>query len=297
MLELPQIELVLFILVISLYLTAAIVGIVQISAGGVRYKPVLTHLIGLAVLLEAVILIFRAIAIKGVPLTGLFESMIVLSMSLGAIYLILGMVIRQVWFGSVMAWCILLMTVLTAIIAQPASEPHAIAAMPWAIAHGMAMIFGLAMILLAAVAAYLYLLGRRRLKQKQTSQLIGSVPNIQKLERLNLFGLKTSFIFITIGLISGIGGLWWGSEMLGKSPAHMIFDPKIIAITISWLILGLVLIAYRLHLLQGKNIAYVTILIFSLVLFAFIAGTIIFKSRHNFAITNPPRQTQLRELQ
>jgi hypothetical protein len=83
MFDLPYPEMAVFILVIVTCFAAAAVGILQLITEGEKLRRSLLALVSLAVTLEAVILIFRAIAIKAVPLTGLFESMIVLTLVFG----------------------------------------------------------------------------------------------------------------------------------------------------------------------------------------------------------------------
>ena len=295
MFDLPVIEIVIFIAVILLYLGAAVLGTLQLRPGGDRYHSALTHLFATAVVLEAVILIFRAVTIKRVPLTGLFESMIVLTLVLGLIYLVLGMVIRQVWFSTAISWIILILILLTAFIAQPAAVPLPIASKPWAIAHGMAMIFGAAMILLATVSAYVYLLGCRRLKQKKISQVLGKVPNIQKLDSVNRVSLKFAFVFITIGLASGVVGVWMGQDSLGVSFPGWLIDSKIIAVGITWLLLGLILLGYRLRIIRGKRKAQTTIVVFFWILFAFVGAVLLCNTKHDFSATNSDKQVQSNE--
>lgn len=158
MLELPIKEIIIFVSVGTLYLAAAIVGIVQLFSGGEKYRRLVLPVVSLAVCLEAVLLIFRAVAIKAVPLTGLFESMIVLTIVFGLVFLFFSITIKQVWFGSVMVWVILIMILLAGVVAKPASEPRSIAATPWAIAHGIAMVLSGALIVFATANAFLYLL-------------------------------------------------------------------------------------------------------------------------------------------
>jgi len=296
MFKLPLIELVVFVSVISLSVTAAIMGILQTRPGGQKYKPLLGHSLALAIVGEAVILIFRAAAIKAIPLTGLFESMIVLTLLLGLIYLIMGMVIRQVWFGSVMSWLILLIVALTAFVAHPAAKPQEIASAPWAVAHGLAMILGGAMILLAVVTACVYLLGSHRLKQKQIAKVIGVVPNIQKLERINLLALKAALISFTIGLLTGIGGVWLKAEFLGEEPLAWLVDSKIIGMVIVWMVLTLVLVMHRLRLIKGKRIAHATIIAFVWIIFAFVGAHVLCKTKHTFSGDNLPVPGPAREL-
>ena len=277
-LELPMPEIIIFIFVIVVYLTAAIVGVLQLLAGGEKYKRFLWPLVLVAVSLEAVLLVFRAVAIKAVPLTGLFESMVVLTIVFGLIFLFLSSAIQQVWFGSVMVWVILGMFLMAGTVAKPASEVHDVAATPWAIAHGVTMILGGASIMFATASAFLYLLGNHRLKLKKVMQVLGRVPNIEKLEQMTLFGIRAGFILITIGLISGLGLIW----LLKTGIFEWLTDGKVIFIIAAWGLLGIVLMLDRMLLLNGKARAYMTIAIFVLVLFAILVS-VLGATQHDFS--------------
>ncbi len=283
MLELPMVEMVIFISALLMYLIAAVVGYLQLRADKEKYRHFLLPLVCLAVTLEAVILVFRAAAIKAFPLTGLFESMIVLSIVFGLMYLFLSIAIRQVWFSSVMVWVILAMVIMAGAVAKPASEPHAVVATPWAIAHGIAMILGGASIAFATASAFLYLLGRRKLKQKKVMQVLGKVPNIERLESMNLFGIRTGLLFITIGLISGLGLALLRMSVLGISLAEWLTDGKVVCTFATGVLLGVILVLNRLLLLKGNIKAYLTIAAFVLVLFAILGVTILGATQHVFS--------------
>ncbi|MHC4555787.1 MAG: cytochrome c biogenesis protein CcsA [Planctomycetota bacterium] len=279
MFELPLPEKIIFICVVVIYLAATVIGILQLLAGGEKYKRSLLPLVSLALTLEAVILIFRAVAIKAVPLTGLFESMIVLTIVLGLTYLFFSIAIQQVWFGSVMVWVILVLVLMAGIVAEPASEPHEIAATPWAIVHGITMILGGASTMFATASSFLYLLGNRRLKHKKVMKVIGRVPNIEKLERMTLFGIRAGFVLITIGLISGLGLV----SVVGTGILKWLMDIKVICIIAAWILLGIILILNHLLALKGKARAYLTMAVFIFVLFAILGATILGTTQHDFA--------------
>ncbi len=281
-------ETAIFLLVITIYVAAAVVGVVHLRPAGRRCGRLLMPLVCLAMVLEAVILIFRAVAIKGVPLTGLFESMIVLTMVFGLMYLFFSIAIEQVWFGSVMVWVILAMSVMAGTVAEPASEPHAVAATPWAIAHGIAMILGGASVVFATVSAFLYLVGTHRLKHKRVIQVLGRVPNIEKLQRLNLFGIRAGLVLITLGLISGLGLASLRRATLGISIVEWLTDAKVVCMAATWVLLAAVLLLHRLVLLKDRGRAYVTIAVFVLVLFAILGVTILGATRHDFAYHDSP---------
>lgn len=271
MFDLPLRELIVFAAAAAAYLAAAVMGVLQLGAACQRCKRFLVPLVALAAVLEAVMLIFRAVEIKAIPLTGTFESLIVLTIVIALIYLFLSIAIQHIWFGSMMVWVILAVFVLSAIIAEPPSAAIHVASTPWAIAHGIAMILGGASLMLATASAALYLFSRRKLKQKKVLAVLGRVPNIQKLEQMNIFGLKSSFVLMTFGLTTGMGL----SFTVGKGPAAWFTDSKIVLTAGVWLLLGLTLILWRTGKLREKTIASATIIAFALILFAAV-GTLVF---------------------
>jgi ABC-type uncharacterized transport system permease subunit len=285
MFDLPYPEMAVFILVIVTCFAATAVGILQLITEGEKLRRSLLALVSLAVTLEAVILIFRAVAIKAVPLTGLFESMIVLTLVFGLIFLFLSVAIHRVWFSSVMVWVMLLLILMAGIVAEPASQAHAAASTPWAIAHAIAMILSGASAMLATASAVLYLFAERKLKQKNLLHVLGKVPNIEKLEHLNLLGLKSCFVLMTFGLASGVG-LAATSASLNMTAIDWLTDAKIILVAVVWLLLGTIILLWKTVKLKEKTIAHVTLVAFALILFA-VVGTSVFRGTgHNFAASD-----------
>lgn len=279
---LPMPEVIIFSCATAMYAIAAVAGALQLRSDGEKYGYFVRPIVCAAIIFEAVILIFRAVAIKAIPLTGLFESMIVLTIVFGLIYLFLSMAMRQVWFGSVMVWVILGMILMTWTVAQPAVEPVAAVAAPWAIAHGIAMILGGVSVAFATAIAFLYLLGSHKLKQKKIMQVLGRVPNIEKLEYMNLLGLKIGFLLITVGMIIGSGLAFLRLTMLGMNICEWLTDGKVVCIITAWTLLGFVLILDRLHLLKDKARAIMTIVVFAVVLSAILGVTILGATHHSF---------------
>ena len=286
MLDLPIVEIVVFVSVVILYLAASIIGLVQLSSNSEKYRHLLLPVVSLAVCMEAVLLILRAVAIKAVPLTGLFESMIVLTIVFGLVFLFFSIAIRQVWFGSVMVWVILAMILMAGVVAKPASEPYPLAATPWAIAHGIVMVLSGALIVFTTANAFLYLLGTHRLKQKNVMKVLGRVPNIEQLKKLNVFGLKACFVLITFGLVSGFGLAMVKSTVIQMSVFDWLTDAKIVLIIISWILLAVMLALRHMAVLKDKAIAYITMVVFFTILFAIIGTAVICGTKHTFSKSN-----------
>jgi ABC-type uncharacterized transport system permease subunit len=276
---LPTREIALFVSVVMIYLAAGIVGVVQLLPRGEKYRRLLMPLVCLAVVLEAVLLIFRAVTLRAVPLTGLFESMIVLTIVFALIYLFFSIAVQQVWFGSIMTWVILVMVLMAGIVAAPASEPYALASTPWAVAHGVAMVLAGASIAFATSTAVLYLLGRRKLKRKEVMQVLGRVPNIEKLEQMNLLAVRVAFVLTTIGLASGLGL----TSMLRTGLVAWLADPKVVSTIAAWGLLGAILVLNRRLLLKANMRAGMTFAAFLLVLFAILGVAVLGVTKHNFS--------------
>jgi ABC-type uncharacterized transport system permease subunit len=285
MFELPGGELVVFLLVLLTYLAATLVAVCQLRESAHNCRRFLNPLVSLAVTLEAVLLVFRAAAIKAIPLTGLFESMIVLTVVFGLLYLFLSLVIRQVWFSSLMVWAIFATVVLAGVIAAPASEPMPTAATPWAIAHAAAMIGAAAAIMLATAAAVLHLLADYKLKHKKVMQVLGRMPNIEKLDRMTLGGLQVAFLLISAGIISGIGLI---CSMPGRMSWSLLgrwfMDPKVACIAGAWLLLAAIILLSRVAVLRSRTRAYMTVAVFILVLSAIVVVTALGLTQHQFSL-------------
>jgi ABC-type uncharacterized transport system permease subunit len=146
------------------------------------------------------------------------------------------------------------------------------------------MILGGVSITFATASAILYLFGSYKLKQKQIMQVLGKVPNIEKLESMNLLGIKTGFLFITVGVISGLGMALTRLAVMGTSITEWLTDGKVICIITAWVVLAFILALNHLLLLKSKARACMTIAVFLLILFAILGVTILGATHHNFSV-------------
>jgi len=279
MFDLSVPEVIVLLLVVAVHAAAAAVAALQLVTSGQRYGVFLVPLVLAAVVLDAVMLGLRAVSIEAVPLTGLFESLLVLALVFGVLYLLLRHAIDQVWFGSVMVWVIFGMILMAALVAKPASRPEAVAATPWALAHATAMILASASIMFAAASSVLYLLGSHRLKQKKIVLVLGRIPNMETLARMNWAGVRVGFVLLMLGVISGL----FLAVLHGPGIAPWLMDVKVICIVLAWGLLGAILLLDRLRLLKAKTRAYATLVVFGLILVAIVGVTVVGATQHRFS--------------
>jgi len=292
MLQLLPLERHLFLGILILSVISSVLGHVQIVKGDVRFRRLLVAFASLQITLGAVLLIFRAVTVKAFPITGVFESMLILMVFIGITFLFLSAFMQQVWFLSVMVWVLFVITLLAAVVAKPASVLQDEAKTPWVVVHAMSMSLAGAMIVFAAAMSILFLWSQKRLKSKQFLMLFGKMPSIEKLESLILLGLRLSFIALTFGLISGIGLIAVSSFDLGMTIGDWLTDSKIVLIGVSWILLLFVLFLRRLLAFSGKVVAQATLVVCFLILFAFVGSKILCKSDHDFS--NQPKSVNSR---
>ncbi|MBW8016092.1 MAG: hypothetical protein FVQ82_07895 [Planctomycetes bacterium] len=279
---LPIQERYIFLTVTAIYLVCSILAFIQLFRSGDKFRTVIISLVALGVSLESLLLVFRAVAIQAIPLTGLFESMIVLSIAFGLTFLFLSVTIHQVWFSSVMVWFIFALTILSALVAVPASKIELLAKTPWVVWHGLSMVFSGTSIVFSCCMAALFLITRRNLKNKKIARVIGKVPNIEKLEKLNVIGIKASFVFLTFGLMSGIGLAVVTNPENSISFFDWVTDSKIILVIVAWFLLAAILVLRQLTL-RGRGIAIITLVASFLIIFSILGTSIFCDSEHDFS--------------
>jgi len=282
MLDLLPLERHLFLGILVLSAVSSLLGYIQIARENVRFSRMLIAFAAATTADSAVRLVSRAVTIQTFPITGVFESMLILIVFIGITFLFLSAFIQQVWFVSVMAWVLFLLTALSAVVARPAGVLQEAARTPWAIAHALSMSLSGAMIVFAGAMSVLFLWGRNRLRNKDFLKLFGRMPTIETLEKLNILGLKLSFATLTFGLVSGIGLVAVKTTGLGMTLGDWLTDSKIVLIGAAWVILLCTLVMRRLFAFSGKAVAHTTLFICFLVLFAFIGSQIFCKSDHDF---------------
>ena len=250
----------------------------------VRYRRLLVVLTLLQITLGAILLVFRAVAIRAIPVTCVFESMVLLLVIIGVTFLILSAFIHQVWFLSIMVWVLFVIAILAAMVAKPAADLQEAAKSPWAIIHALTMVLSGAMIVFSAAMSILFIWSQQRLKSGRFMTLFGKMPTIEKLEKLMLFGLHLGFAGMTFGLLSGIGLVAGKTAQLGMTFGDWLTDSKIVLIFIAWFLLLGVLVMRRFLAWSGKTVAQATLIICFLILFAFIGSQIFCKSSHDFGV-------------
>ncbi|MBN1508862.1 MAG: cytochrome c biogenesis protein CcsA [Sedimentisphaerales bacterium] len=284
MFDVSGLETIVLLLIVMVHATAGTLAAVHLLRKHRRYEWLLTGCVSAAAMLDAVLLAVRGVSIKAIPLTSLFDSLILLALVFGVLYLLMKRAADQVWFDSVMVWSISGVVLAAALVARPASRPEEVARTPWAVAHASFMILATASIVFAAANSVLYLLGSYRLKHKAIMHVLGRIPNMETLARMNHLGVRVGFVLLTVGMVNGLG-----LSLLDTGLATWLADSKVICIIGAWSLLGAILVLDRLGLLKVKARAYATIVVFGFILIAIIGVTVAGATQHRFSQGARPR--------
>ena len=282
MVHLPVPELILFIAAGVLCAVAALIGYLQLRPTGQSTPRLLVPLICLATCLEAIILVLRAVEAQAVPLTGLFESMLVLIIVFNLLYVLLSVAVTQVWFSSVMVWMIFGLVVLTGMVAEPAATSAQVEITPWVVFHSIAMVISTAFITFSMVAGSLFLVTSHRLKHKKVMKVLGRVPSIHWLQASLLLGVKGCFVTLSVGLASGIGLITMKAAAPELDLQDWFVDPKILVVACAWILMAFIWVLHALGMVKEKALAYSSLLAFFLIIFSLVGVSYFCGTQHSF---------------
>ena len=147
----------------------------------------------------------------------------------------------------------------------------------WLPFHVFTIFLGDGMFAMAFIAAIMYLLQERHIKQKVQGSFYSRLPSLETLDSINHYAIIWGFPFLTLGMITG------------AMYAHSVFgsfwqwDPKEVWSLITWLSYA-VLLHERLAMgWGGRKAAIFSVICFLILLFTFIGGSLWLSGYHSFS--------------
>ena len=143
--------------------------------------------------------------------------------------------------------------------------------------HVVLAIVGELFFFFSFVGAVLSIVMERQLKKKSSMVFIYRLPNLETIEKFNMWATRRSLVFLTAGLVVGVILLWWSFNVLS------LFSLKEIIIYLSW---ALILVLYFLrsrNILAACRTNYLTILSFIIIMSLYVYSNIAIQSGfHSF---------------
>ena len=198
------------------------------------------------------------------PVTTVFESMIVLSWVLAAVGLYL--IVRSpkpVAVGLFMLPLVLALIVIAGFWAPRAEWVRAgwgRAAVFWGTAHGILYLIGAVGSCVGAAAGLMYLAQARRLKRKRPPRFGFVLPSLEQCERVNRAAITVAFPFLTAGLVVGLL-LEAAADHAGRARIGWT-DPKVVSGVAMWVVFAILLHARFRPEMRGRRVMLLTIVAF-----------------------------------
>jgi cytochrome c-type biogenesis protein CcsB len=229
--------------------------------------------VGLAFAFHTAFLFYRGIEISFMPIIGLRESLAFFAWTVSLCFLIAHHRYRIRGLGLFLLPLVAAFMLSTVFIqASPIPEFFRSS---WVYVHGTLLFLAYGMFFVTFIAALLYLLQERALKQKKLTTLYRQLPALSVLDDLFLKFLGAGFAFMSAGLVVGI----IMAEHDWVTGWHR--DPKVISAVTTWGIY-LALLYMRLAVgWRGRRTAFLSMIGFVSVLFTFL-GVSSLGGQHNF---------------
>jgi cytochrome c-type biogenesis protein CcsB len=205
-----------------------------------------------------------AMGIGHAPLSNLYESLSFFAFTIAIIYIIVEWRLRTRIMGAFtmpLSFLALAYASMSPDISDRIQPLLPALKSNWLIAHVATCFFGYAAFAIAFGMSIMYLIKARH--PEKSEGILGHLPKLDVLDELTHRMVLFGFLFLTGGIITG--AVWansaWGS--------YWSWDPKETWSLITWFVYATLLHARLMRGWEGKQIAYLSILGFSAVLFTY----------------------------
>jgi len=146
----------------------------------------------------------------------------------------------------------------------------------WLPIHVTTIFIGDGMFAVTFMAAIMYLLQERHIKNKKRGSFYSRLPSLETLDSINSYSLMWGFPFLTFGMITGA---IYAQYALGS---YWQWDPKEVWSLITWIAYA-VLLHQRLTVgWRGRRAAVMSIVCFLILIFTFLGGSLWLSDYHSF---------------
>jgi len=146
----------------------------------------------------------------------------------------------------------------------------------WIYVHIPLMILSVAALTISFLMAVMYLIQEKQLKSKHLAFFYYRLPSLEVCEELSYRSWWFGFFLLTFGILTG---MIWSKYLRG---VYWSWDYKEIWAVLTWILYAILLHGRMLASWRGRKAAYLAILGFVFIAFAFAGVSLIFKSYHSF---------------
>jgi len=264
-------------LVVAAYMGALIYYARFFRRGKIMESARAGQLLALATGLHFFYLIHLAIFTGHLPVTDVFESITTCVWLFGAVYLCLEWRLQERSLGAFILPIIIILQTASNLWLDFNHELPAILQNVVFEIHVLMILLSYSAFAISFIASLLYVLLSRDIERKSLGLFYRRLPSLAFFDSLSNFAVNTGLVFLTAGVALGIYTGIKVSETFFDS-----WDPKFIAVGLTWLIYALHLFSRRAAGWQGKRVAMISLLGFGWVLFSFLVVSLVLSKVHQF---------------
>jgi cytochrome c-type biogenesis protein CcsB len=211
------------------------------------------------------------------PVLDLRSALSFFAWTLAGVYLIVQARFKLRVLGSFVAPLAAFLMIISSAMPWTAGPVKPLFKSIWLTIHVGTVFIGDALLAIAFLAAVMYLIQERQIKQKRLGSMYSRLPSLATLDAINYNSIVYGFPFLTLGMITGS---IYAQVALGR---YWQWDPKEVWSLISWLFYA-ALLHQRLAVgWQGRRAAVMSIVCFGVLIFTFVGVSLLMGGYHSFS--------------
>ncbi|MCJ7630034.1 MAG: cytochrome c biogenesis protein, partial [Longimicrobiales bacterium] len=264
------------------YLLAALAYLVVFLESPEWAKMWATRLTASVVGAHVAYLLLATFTYQHVPVANAWEGFTFIAFAMAVVYLALEWRWEDKATGVFLMVPVLFFQVLSSAFVTHTREVDEILRSPLFAVHVTAALLGYVALSVAAVYGAMYALLYRELKKHRVGLIFRRLPNLETLSRLNIGAVFFGWIGLTLAIL--LGSLWAGElTSRGWLEGSFYTDPKFLLTVALWALYGLTLGGRYLFRWPNRQLAYLSIAAFLLLLSSSLAVNLFLPSFHQFS--------------
>lgn len=264
------------------YLLAALAYLVVFLESPEWAKIWATRLTASVVGAHVAYLLLATFTYQHVPVANAWEGFTFIAFAMAVVYLALEWRWEDKATGVFLMVPVLFFQVLSSAFVTHTREVDEILRSPLFAVHVTAALLGYVALSVAAVYGAMYALLYRELKKHRVGLIFRRLPNLETLSRLNIGAVFFGWIGLTLAIL--LGSLWAGElTSRGWLEGSFYTDPKFLLTVALWVLYGLTLGGRYLFRWPNRQLAYLSIVAFLLLLSSSLAVNLFLPSFHQFS--------------
>ena len=264
------------------YLLAALAYLVLFLEAPEWSRTWSTRLTAMVAGAHLVYLILATLAFQHVPVANAWEGFTFIAFAIAVVYLVLEWRSKDKATGVFVLLPILFFQVLSSAFVTHTREVDEILRSPLFAVHVTSALMGYVALSVGAVYGTMYVLLYRELKKHRVGLIFRRLPNLETLSRLNMGAVLFGWVALTVATL--LGSIW-ADELMARGWLEQSFytDPKFLLTLFLWVLYGLTLGGRYLFRWPSRQLAFLSIVAFFLMLASSLAVNLVLPSFHQFS--------------